>query len=408
MRSNYKKLGDYIREVNVKNSDNNINYLLGVSNDKYFMPSIANINGTDLSKYKVIKTRQFAFGPVTSRNGDKISIALMESDEAIVSTSYTVFEVIDHDILLPEYLILWFKRTDFDRYCRFMSHGSVREIFDWNMMCQVRLPVPSIQLQKAIVSTLKTIDHNIEKSKSIIDKLRDFSRMMYSDIFKKYTYNNSNGKIYENKDGEVILLKEEDLPIDWKIVSLEDIANQIKSPIKAGKDIYEKRYVPIDLIPNTKLVIDDYLSGRNAKSSLISFNKGDILLGAMRVYFHRVSFASFDGITRSTAFVLRPIKESDLATVLLTLDDDETIAFATKNSRGTTMPYTVWKDGLGNFKLVLPPEHVRKKFNESISTILRYTTFQVNKLNKLEQIKKEINKNLSALQWELRWVHDYF
>lgn len=84
MRSNYKKLGDYIREVSVKNNDNNISNLLGVSNDKYFMPSIANINGTDLSKYKVIRAGQFAFGPVTSRNGDKISIALMDTDEAIV------------------------------------------------------------------------------------------------------------------------------------------------------------------------------------------------------------------------------------------------------------------------------------------------------------------------------------
>jgi type I restriction enzyme S subunit len=298
MRSNYKKLGDYIREVNVKNSDNNISYLLGVSNDKYFMPSIANINGTDLSKYKVIKTGQFAFGPVTSRNGDKISIALMESDEAIVSTSYTVFEIIDHDLLLPEYLILWFKRTEFDRYCRFMSHGSVREIFDWNMMCQVKLPIPSKQLQKAIVSTLKTIDDSIEKSNAIIDRLREFSRRLYSDTFKKYTYNNSTGKIHSNQNGEVTVLEEDDLPFDWKIVSLEDISSQIKSPVKAGKDIYDKRYVPIDFIPKTKLVLDNYLSGRNAKSSLISFEKGDILLGAMRVYFHRVSFASFEGITR--------------------------------------------------------------------------------------------------------------
>lgn len=157
MRLNYKRLGDYINEINIKNSDNKISNLLGVSNNKYFMPSIANINGTDLSKYKVVKQGQFAFGPVTSRNGDKISIALMEEDEAIVSTSYTTFEIINHEELLPEYLILWFKRPEFDRYARFMSHGSVREIFDWEKMCNVMLPIPDIRIQINFVENYRKI-----------------------------------------------------------------------------------------------------------------------------------------------------------------------------------------------------------------------------------------------------------
>jgi len=231
MRSNYKRLGDYIREVSIKNSDSAISNLLGVSNEKYFMPSIANINGTDLSKYKTIKQGQFAYGPVTSRNGDKVSIALLEEDEAIVSTSYTTFEIINHEKLLPEYLALWFKRPEFDRYARFMSHGSVREIFDWGKMCDVELPVPSIKKQIAMVTILKTIQQNINKSNLLIDGYRDFARLLYSKNFKTYVFNNNSNKIYQNSANGLIEIEESKINPEWKVVRLIDIVEQIKTPI---------------------------------------------------------------------------------------------------------------------------------------------------------------------------------
>src|SRR5699024_2508670 len=114
-----------------------ITKLLGVSITKKFIPSIANTIGTDFSKYKIVRKGQFAYGPVTSRNGEKISIALLEEEDCIISSSYSVFEVIYKEILNPEYLMLWFSRPEFDRYARYHSHGSVRESFDWNEMCQV-------------------------------------------------------------------------------------------------------------------------------------------------------------------------------------------------------------------------------------------------------------------------------
>ena len=125
--------------------------LLGVSIAKKFIPSIANIIGTDLSSYKIVRTGQFAYGPVTSRNGEKISIAYLDSEDCIISSSYSVFEVEKTDELDPEYLMLWFSRPEFDRYARYKSHGSVREIFDWNELCMVELPVPPIEKQKSIV-----------------------------------------------------------------------------------------------------------------------------------------------------------------------------------------------------------------------------------------------------------------
>ena len=107
----YKRLGDYIREVNVRNRELKVTNLLGVSISKEFMPSIANTIGTDMSTYKIVERGQFAYGPVTSRNGDKVSIALLDGyDDAIISQAYTVFEVIDHEQLLPEYLMMWFRR----------------------------------------------------------------------------------------------------------------------------------------------------------------------------------------------------------------------------------------------------------------------------------------------------------
>lgn len=170
MRSNYKKLGGYIRPVDERNSDLAITNLQGVSITKEFVPSIANIIGTDLSTYKIVRTGQFAYGPVTSRNGDKVSIALLKGDDCIISSSYSPFEVYKPDELLPEYLMLWFMRPEFDRYARFMSNGSAREVFDWDCMCGVELPVPPISEQHKIVHDYQVITDRIALLRDIIEK----------------------------------------------------------------------------------------------------------------------------------------------------------------------------------------------------------------------------------------------
>jgi len=168
MKSNYKKLGQYIRPVDVRNTEGKEENLLGVSVQKQFIPSIANTVGTDFTKYKVVRKGQFTYIPDTSRRGDKIGIALLEDyDEGLVSNVYTVFEVIDENQLMPEYLMLWFSRPEFDRYARYKSHGSVREIFDWDEVCNVELPVPSIEEQRSIVKAYKAITDRIALKKQI-------------------------------------------------------------------------------------------------------------------------------------------------------------------------------------------------------------------------------------------------
>lgn len=184
MKQNYKKLGEYIRAVDVRNSDLKISRLLGLSIEKCFIESIANTIGTDFRPYKIVKKGQFAYGPVTSRNGDKITIALLEEPECIISSSYSVFEITDTTKLLPEYLMLWFSRPEFDRYARYKSHGSVREIFDWDEMCRVELPVPDLTEQQRIVNAYNTVDRRIRLLKQINEKLEATAQCLFDELNK--------------------------------------------------------------------------------------------------------------------------------------------------------------------------------------------------------------------------------
>ena len=190
MKERYRLLGDFIQPIDERNKELKVDYLLGVSISKQFIPSIANIVGTDLSNYKIVRTGQFAYGPVTSRNGEKISIALLRDKDCIISSSYTVFEVTDNERLDPEYLMLWFSRPEFDRYTRYMSHGSVREIFDWDELCKVELPVPSIEKQRGIVTAYNTITDRIELKRKINDNLIATVTAIYRRMFTE------GGRIY--------------------------------------------------------------------------------------------------------------------------------------------------------------------------------------------------------------------
>lgn len=183
MKEGYRLLGDFIQPVDERNRDLRVDYLLGVSISKQFIPSIANIVGTDLSNYKIVRTGQFAYGPVTSRNGEKISIALLRDKDCIISSSYTVFEVVNKNELDPEYLMLWFSRPEFDRYARYMSHGSVREIFEWDELCKVELPVPDIDKQRSIVKAYQTITERIELKRQINDNLEAQTQALFDELF---------------------------------------------------------------------------------------------------------------------------------------------------------------------------------------------------------------------------------
>lgn len=223
-RPDYQPLGKYIEQVNVRNRDLSITNLMGVSIEKKFIPSIANIIGTDLSPYKVVKPGQFAYGPVTSRNGEKITIALYDGEEdCIISQAYESFRIKDTNELLPEYLMMWAKRPEFDRYARFMSHGSVRELFSWEEMCNVLLPVPPIEEQRRIVSEYQTVERRIQNNELLIKKLEETAQAIYHHTF-------------------VEGIDEENLPEGWKKGCLGDVCEfsngKLKEPTEGTIPIY--------------------------------------------------------------------------------------------------------------------------------------------------------------------------
>ncbi|WP_088658959.1 restriction endonuclease subunit S [Fibrobacter sp. UWH3] len=182
-----KRLGDYIRPVDVRNRDLKVTRLLGLSVSKEFIPSIANTIGTDMSSYKIVAPGQFVYIADTSRRGDKIAIALLHEGEerSLVSAIYTVFEVIDKNALKPEYLMMWFRRPEFDRYARFKSHGSAREVFDWDEMCEVLVPIPSIEKQREIVAEYNTLQNRIETNKKLIATLEQTACTIYQKMFQE-------------------------------------------------------------------------------------------------------------------------------------------------------------------------------------------------------------------------------
>lgn len=163
-----KILGEYIEQSEERNTDLKVSLLQGVSTSKVLIETKANTSGLSFHNYKIVRNGQFVYVADTSRRGDKIALAMNSDKDCIVSAIYTVFEVNDKSKLLPEYLFLFFKRPEFDRYARFHSWGSARETFDWNDMCEVKLPIPHIKIQEAIV----TIYHTLEARKRINEQLK--------------------------------------------------------------------------------------------------------------------------------------------------------------------------------------------------------------------------------------------
>lgn len=234
MKSNYKRLGDYIVQKGLPNKELKYNNLLGINNAKYFVKAKTNLNGIDLSKYRIVEKNQFAFNRATTRNGDKISIALRDGDTCIVSPSYRIFEVKDANKLDPQYLMMWFRRPEFDRYARFKSHGSAHEFFDYDEMCDVELPVPSIEKQREIVREYNVVNDRIALNEQLTQKLEDTARAIYKRWFVEFEFPISKeyaesigkpeleGKPYKSSGGDVAYCEELEceVPTIWNTGNL--------------------------------------------------------------------------------------------------------------------------------------------------------------------------------------------
>lgn len=325
MQLSYKRLGDYIREVNIRNKNLNDYPLLGVSIKKALMPSIANIVGTDMSTYKLIRKKQFAYGPVTSRNGDKISIALSEKYEtALLSQAYTVFEVLDETELHPEYLMMWFKRPEFDRYARFMSHGSAREIFSWVEMCDTLLPIPSPEKQLEIVKEYKVIENRVKLYNKLIVKLEETAQAIYKQWFVDFEFPDESGLPYKSNGGKMVQSKLGKIPRGWEVKTVEQFSDDMKSGSTPSRD--ENRYWSSKDIPWLKtgelknsVILDseEYISEEGLKESSAKLLPLNSVLIAMYG----------EGITKGQVGYLRVKASTNQACCAIICNDEKRATF---------------------------------------------------------------------------------
>ena len=375
MKEGYRLLGDFIRQVDVRNTDGKEENLLGVSVQKMFIPSIANTVGTDFTKYKEVKRGQFTYIPDTSRRGDKIGIALLtDYDEGLVSNIYTVFEVKDENELLPEYLMLWISRPEFDRYARFKSHGSVREIMDWDEMCKVELPVPSIDKQRSIVKAYQTITERIELKRRINDNLAAQMRA----YFKEYTANNASitGKL---KDYSVMQYGYTETattePVGPKFLRITDIA---------------QNYIDWNGVPYCPI------SEGNHEKYVLS--EGDVVVartGATVGYAKMVGRNIPDSVFASFLVRIRPIDDEYRYYFGLAITSSEFLDFVQTNAGGSAQPQAN-PPLLGEFELSIPNKQSLPEFNTKISSFLGVIESNETEISKLHEVKDTMVKMLSS------------
>lgn len=220
-RSNYKRLGDYIQPVDIRNKDNAVENLLGLSMTKQFRPSTSNIVGVDLSKYKVVDKHVFAFDTMSVIRTGKVPIAInLTDDPIIVSPAYVTFESIDVDLLDPLYLMMWFSRSEFDRFAFFKSDASVRGGYKWDELCDTLINLPSINKQRKIVAQYETITRRIALNERICANLEETAQALYNKMF-------------------VQDIDPDDLPDGWRMGTLDEIAKIVMGQSPDGRTYNE-------------------------------------------------------------------------------------------------------------------------------------------------------------------------
>lgn len=356
MKEGYRLLGDFIRQVDVRNTDGKEENLLGVSVQKLFIPSIANTVGTDFTKYKVVKRGQFTYIPDTSRRGDKIGIALLtDYDEGLVSNIYTVFEVKDENELLPEYLMLWFSRPEFDRYARFKSHGSVREIMDWDEMCKVELPVPSIDKQRSIVKAYQAITERIELKRRINDNLDATAQTLYQEFF-----------LNNPKTGE------------WSKGCIGDVLQLQRGHDLPRAEMHDGDY-PVAGSTGTIGFHDQYTASAPVIVMGRSGNIGNPRLYLCNCWAH------------NTTLYVKQIFNADPMWVYFMLKNLNYDSFV----GGSAVP-TLNRNDVHAYGITIPPLHLQKIFSEKVMKLIRLREENISEVSQLEELQSTVLATISS------------
>lgn len=228
MELKYKSIGNYIHLIDNRNTDLECTKLVGLTVEKKFIPSVANIIGIDLSKYKVIKKNQFACSLMQVSRDGKMPVAMFREDSAIMSPAYPMFEVNDEKELMPEYLEMYLSRSEFDREAVFYAIGGVRGSLEWSDFCDMQLPVPPIEEQRRIVSEYQTVERRITNNEALIQKLEETAQAIYHHTF-------------------VEGIDEENLPEGWNVTDVEHFCIETKSggtPSRTNDSYWNKKDIP--------------------------------------------------------------------------------------------------------------------------------------------------------------------
>lgn len=390
MKERYRLLGDFIRQVDVRNTDGKEENLLGVSVQKMFIPSIANTVGTDFTKYKVVKRGQFTYIPDTSRRGDKIGIALLtDYDEGLVSNIYTVFEVKDENELLPEYLMLWFSRPEFDRYARFKSHGSVREIMDWDEMCKVELPVPSIDKQRSIVKAYQTITERIDLKRRINDNLVAVGT---ASIQK----NVGRGALINLTEAEMDSLT---FPEDFKIKTVSEFCAETKSgstPSRTNNEYWENGTISWvksgEVHNNITLQTEEYITPLGlSESSTKLLPKNTVLMAMYGFTAGEVGYLAIEATTNQAICGMICRSKAEAAYLYFSLIQSQ--AAISRLSNGGAQD-NLSKNFIDNIKIVVPPSEFIEKLN--LAAVVEQMTLNTKEITLLEELQATVLAQLSS------------
>ena len=316
-----------------------------------------------------------------AKDGSPLSnIFIYKEEYPMVLLSSIAIIRTNEDKILPKYLKYYLQNTSIKKYIQTTyTSGSVIPRIILKDFKKFPINYPSIKNQNTIINILETIDKKIEVNENINKNLEQLLHTIFNHWFISFN-NFKNVKFKQSPLG--------DIPDGWDCGALRDLLTLTKNPIKAD-ETNGLPYLPIDIIPMNSLGISELKSDEEANSSLITFNKNDILIGAMRVYFHRVVISPCSGVTRSTCFVLNPKQKHHLSYLLLLCNLDRTIQYAQNTSKGTTMPYAVWDNGLGDMDIIIPQDNILLEFHKLVFPIIekiRDSYLEINKLSKLRDI----------------------
>lgn len=409
----YRKVGDLIQVVDERNRDLAITHLVGLTINKKFIPSVANIIGTDMANYKLIRKNQFACSTMQVRRDKKMPIALLkEFDIAIISQAYPVFEVIDENVILPDYLMLWFSRSEFDREACFHAVGGVRGSLEWEDFCGMQLPVPSIEEQRQIVNQYQSIANKIKVNKQICEKLEATAQALYKHWFVDFEFPNEAGKPYKSSGGKMVWTEElgKEIPEGWEVKSLEAITELITDGKHGNSDDESQSgyyFISAKDILNEMI---DYSKARQITykdfqetHKRTNLKTGDILITNSGTI-GKIAYIFEDELNSKTTFqksvaILKPIIDSHFFFQAIKHNIRELIELA----GGSTQSNLLLGD-LKTFKILVPIITVIDDYSNKINLIIKKSYLLKKQNLKLTQLQSLLLSRLAVGEEEKRKI----